>query len=83
MKGKPTSSNEQVIIYNVFKYFKADTTLDSQRSLLKHTAEPMGSSLLTVRTIFLLYNSSKTPGKKRRNKKKSSINWTKNAKIEF
>ena len=51
MKGKPTSSTEQVIIYNLFKYFKAHKPSGSQQSLLKHTTEATGSSLSTVRRI--------------------------------
>ena len=59
MKGKPASSNEQVIIYKVFKYFKAHKPSDSQQSLFKHTAEATGSSLSTVRRIVKQKDSPK------------------------
>ena len=70
MKGKPTSSNEQVITYNVFKCFKVHKPSDSQQSLFKHTAEATGSSLSTVRRIVKQKDGPKTPGKKRLNKNK-------------
>ena len=69
MKGKSTSSNEQVIIYNVFKYFKAHKASDSQQFLFKHTAEATGSSLSTVKIFVKQKDGNKTPGKKRPNKK--------------
>ena len=65
MEGKPTSSNEHAIIYNVFKYLKAHKPSDSQQSLFKHTTEATGSSLSTVRRIAKQKDSSKTPLKKR------------------
>ena len=51
MKGKPTASGEQVIINDVFKYFKANNPSDRGHSLFKCTAEVTGSSLSTVRGI--------------------------------
>ena len=42
MKGKPTASGEQVIINNVFKYFKANNPSDRYHSLFKCTAEATG-----------------------------------------
>ena len=69
MKGNLTSSNEQVTIYNVFKYFKVHKPSDSQQSLFKHTAEATGSSLSAVRRIVKQKDCPKTPGKKRPNKK--------------
>ena len=69
MKGKPTASGEQVIINNVFKYFKANNPSDRDHSLFKHTAEATGSSLSTVRRIVQQKNGLKTPGKKRPNRK--------------
>ena len=68
MKRKPTSSNSQVIIYNVFKYFKAHKPSNSQQSLFRQTAEATGSSLSKVRRI-VKQNSPKTRGKKRPNTK--------------
>ena len=70
MKGKPTSSNEQVIIYNVFKYFKAHKPSDSQQFLFKHTAEATISSVSTVRGIVKQKGGPKTPGKKMPNKER-------------
>ena len=51
MKGKPIASGEQIIINNVFKYFKANNPSDGDYSLFKCTAEATGSSLSTVRRI--------------------------------
>ena len=70
MKGEPTSSNEQVIIDNVFKYFKAHKTSDRRQSLFKHMAGATGSSLLTVRRIVKQKDGPKTPGKRRPNEKR-------------
>ena len=71
MKGKLTSSNEQVIIYNVFKYFKAHKPSDSQQFSLKHTAEATGSTLSAVRIIVKQKEVPKDLGRreKRPNKK--------------
>ena len=66
MKGKPTASGEQVIINNVFKYFKAN---NPDHSLFKRTAEATGSSLSTARRIVQQKDGPKTPGKKRANRK--------------
>ena len=74
MKGRPTASGEQVIINNVFKYFKANSPSDRDHSLFKCTAEATGSSLSTVRRIVQQKDGPKTPGKKRPNRKKSSAN---------
>ena len=69
MKGKPTASGEQVIINNVFKYFKANNPSDRDHSLFKRTAEATGSSLSTVRRIVQQKDRPKTPGKRRPNRK--------------
>ena len=69
MKGKPTASGEQVIINNVFKYFKANNPPDRDHSLFKRTAEATESSLSTVRRIVQQKYGPKTPGKKRSNRK--------------
>ena len=69
MKGKPTSSNEQVMIYNEFTYFKANKPSDSQQSLFKHQTEATGPSLSTVRRITKQKYGPETPLKKRPNKK--------------
>ena len=69
MKGKPTASGEQVIINNVFKYFKANNPSDRDHSLFKRTAEATWSFLSTVRRIVQQKDGSKTPGKKRPNRK--------------
>ena len=69
MKGKPTVSGEQVIINNVFKYFKANNSSDRDHSLFKHTAEATGSSLSTVRRIVQQKDGPKMPGKKKTNRK--------------
>ena len=69
MKGKPTASGEQVIINNVFKYFKANNPSDRDHSLFKRTAEAPGSSSSTVRRIVQQKDGPKTPGKKRPNRK--------------
>ena len=69
MNGKPTASGEQVIINNVFKYFKANNPSDRDHSLFKCTAENTGSSLSTVRRIAQQKDGLKTPGEKRPNRK--------------
>ena len=69
MKGKPTASGQQVVINNVFKYFKANNPSDRDHSLFKRTAEATGSSLSTVRRIVKQKDGPKTPGKKRPNRK--------------
>ena len=63
MKGKPTASGEQVIINNVFKYFKANNPSDRDH-LFKRTDEATGSSLSTVRRIVQQKDGPKTPRKK-------------------
>ena len=76
MKGKPTASGEQVIINNVFKYFKENNPSDRDHSLFKRTAEATGSSLSTVRRIVQQKDGPKTPGKKRGQiGKRSSANY--------
>ena len=69
MKGKPTASGEQVIINNVFKYFKANNPSDRDHSLFERTAEATVSSLSSVRRIVQQKDGPKTPGKKRPNRK--------------
>ena len=69
MKGKPTATREQVIINNVFKYFKANNPSDRYHSLFKRTAEATGSSLTTVRRIVHQKDGPKTPRKKKPNRK--------------
>ena len=64
MKGKPTSSNEQAITFNVFKYFIAHKPSGSQQSLFKHMTEATGSSVSTVRRIVKQKDGPKTPGKR-------------------
>ena len=63
MKGKSTVSGEQVIINNVFKYFKTNNPSDRDHSLFKRTAEAIESSLSTVRRIVQQKDGPKTPGK--------------------
>ena len=69
MKGKPTASGQQVVINNVFKYFKANNPSDRDYSLFMRTAEATGLSLSTVRRIVKQKDGPKTPGKKRTNRK--------------
>ena len=64
MKGKPTVSGEQVIINNVFKYFKANNPSDRDHSLFKRTAEATGASSSTVRRIVQQKDEPKTPEEK-------------------
>ena len=73
MKGKPTASGEQVIINNVFKYFKANNPSDRDYSLFKRTAEATGSSLSTVRRIVQQKDGPKTAGKKKRPNRKEEF----------
>ena len=64
MKGKPTAPGEQVIINNIFKYFKANNPSDRDHSLFKRTDEATGSSLSTMRRIVQQKGRPKAPGKK-------------------
>ena len=63
MRGKATKSGEQVVIFNVYKYFKAHNPSESQNFLFKCTSEATGSSKSTVS------DGPKTPDKKRKNRK--------------
>ena len=46
MRGKPASSNEKTIIWNVFNYMGTNYPLESQRALINRTVEATGSSNL-------------------------------------
>ena len=74
MRGKAiTKSGEQVIIFNVYKYFKVHNLSESQNFLLKCTSEATGSSISTVRRIVKQSDRPKTPGKKGKNRKEEFI----------
>ena len=62
MGGKATKSGEQVVIFNVYKYFKVHNPSESQNFLFKCTSEAL--SISTVRRIV------KVMGLKRQVKKK-------------
>ena len=63
MSGKATKSGEQVVIFNVYKYFKVHNPAKSQNFVFKCTSEATGSSISTVRRIVKQSNGPKTPGK--------------------
>ena len=69
MRGNATKSGEQVVIFNVYKYFKVHNPSESQNFLFKCTLEATGSSISTVRRIVKQSDGSKTPGKKSKNRK--------------
>ena len=51
MRRKATKPGEQVVICNVYKYFKVHNPSESQNFLFKCTSEPTRSSISTVRRI--------------------------------
>ena len=69
MRGKATKSREQVVTFNVYKYFKVHNPSESQNFLFNCTSEATGSSISTVRRIVKQSDGPKTPGKKRKNRK--------------
>ena len=75
MRGKATKSGEQVVIFNICKYFKVHNPSESQNFLFKCTSEATGSSISTVRRIVKQNDGPKTPGKKRKMEKKNSVSW--------
>ena len=64
---KATKSGEQVVIFNVYKYFKVHNHSESENFLFKCTSEATGSSILTVRIV----KQSDGPKIEKRN----SVNW--------
>ena len=52
VRGKATKSGEQVVIFNVYKYFKVHNPLESQNFLFKCTSEATGSSISTVLKVL-------------------------------
>ena len=66
MRGKATKSGKQVVIFNVYKYFKIYNPSESQNFLFKYTSEATGSSILTVRRIVKQSDGPKPPGRKRK-----------------
>ena len=66
MRGRATKSGEQVVIFNVYKYFKVHNSSESQNFLFKCTSEATGS---TVRRIVKQSDGLKTQGKRRKNRK--------------
>ena len=75
MRGKATKSGEQVVIFNVYKYFKVQNPSESQNFLFKCTSEATGSSISTVRRIVRQSDGPKTPDKKEKIEKKNSVSW--------
>ena len=75
MRGKATKSGEQVVVFNVYKYFKVHSPSESQNFLFKCTSEATGSSISTVRRIVKQSDGPKTPSKKEKIEKKNSVSW--------
>ena len=72
MRGKPVTSGERAIIFNVFKYLKGNFPLESQRSIIERTSKAIGSSISTIKRI-IKEERPRSPGKKRPNRKKNSL----------
>ena len=72
MRGKPASSKEKAIIWNVFNYVRTKYPLENQRALINRTVEATGSSESTIKRIIKENKAGKlqSPGKKRLNRKK-------------
>ena len=77
MRGGATKSGEQVVIFNVYKYFNIQNPSESQHFLFNCTSEAAGSSISTVRRIVKQSDGTKTPGKKKEKnmEKKNSVSW--------
>ena len=76
MRGKVTKSGEQVVIFNVYKYFKVHNDSERQNFLLKCTSEATGSSISTVRGIVKQVIGLKRQVKKKQKiEKKNSVSW--------
>ena len=70
MRGKPVTSGERAIIFNVFKHLKGNFPLESQRSIIiDRTSKATGSSISTIKRI-IKEERARSPGKKRPNRKK-------------
>ena len=69
MRGKPVTSVERAIIFNVFKHLKGNFPLESQRSIIERTSKATGSSISTIKRI-IKEERPRSPGKKRPNRKK-------------
>ena len=69
MRGKPVTSGERAIIFNVFKHLKGNFPLESQRSIIERTSKTTGSSISTIKRI-IKEERPRSPGKKRPNRKK-------------
>ena len=48
MRGKPVTSGERAIIFNVFKHLKGNFPIESQRSIIERTSKATGSSYFEV-----------------------------------
>ena len=52
MRGKPVTSGERAIIFNLFKHLKGNFRLESQRSIIERTCKATGSSISTIKRIM-------------------------------
>ena len=77
MRGKATKSGEQVVIFNVYKYFKVHNPTESQNFLFKCTSEATGSSISTARRIVKpkVMGLKRQVKKKEKIEKKNSVSW--------
>ena len=66
MRGKATKSREQVVTFNVYKYFKVHNPSESQNFLFKCTSELQD---LLYQQFVKQSDGPKTPGRKRKNRK--------------
>ena len=69
MRGKPVTSGERAIIFNVFKHLKGNFPPESQRSIIERASKATGSSISTIKRI-MKEERPRSPGKKRPNRKK-------------
>ena len=69
MRGKPVTSGERAIIFNVFKHLKVNFPLEGQGSIIERTSKATGSSISTIKRI-IKEERARSPGKKRPNRKK-------------
>ena len=68
MRGKPVTSWERAISFNVFKHLKGNFPLESQRSIIERTSKATGSSISTIKRI-IKEERPRSPAKKRPNRK--------------
>ena len=69
MKGKPVTSGERAIDFNVFKRLKGNFPPESQPSIIERASKATRSSIWTIKRI-MKEERPRSPGKKRPNRNK-------------